>query len=388
MQFAEVNGTVLRYRISGDPKGPAVVFANSLGTDLTIWDAVTERLPAGYRCIGYDKRGHGLSALPAGPVSIADYAADLLALTTHLGLESFVICGVSVGGMIAQAAAAEAPSRVRALVLCNTGAKIGPPKIWTDRIREVQSAGLEPMADAVMERWLTPGFRASAPAVLAGCRAMLTRTPAAGYAAACAAIREADLTETARGLKLPVLCIAGSEDQATPPALVRALAGLIEGVAYYEIADCGHLPPVEQPEASAAAIAQFLESLETEPAARRGMAVRRRVLGDAHVDRAAAAATPMDAPFQRFITEGAWGRVWSGHHFTLRERSIVTLALLAAAGQDEEVAMHLRAAANTGASEADIAEALMHVAVYAGVPRANHALKIARQVFAKTQEGE
>lgn len=112
-----------------------------------------------------------------------------------------------------------------------------------------------------------------------------------------------------------------------------------------------------------------------------GMRVRRRVLGDAHVDRAGAASTPFDAPFQRFITEGAWGTVWASDRLSLRERSIVTIALLAALGQDDEVAMHVRATRNTGASEADVAEALMHVAVYAGVPAANHAIKIAKRTF-------
>ena len=114
-----------------------------------------------------------------------------------------------------------------------------------------------------------------------------------------------------------------------------------------------------------------------------GMAVRRSVLGDAHVDRARTAVTEFDAPFQTFITEGAWGTVWAGERFTRRERSIVTIALLAALGHDEEVAMHVRATANTGASEADVAEALMHVAVYAGVPAANHAIKIAKKTFAE-----
>jgi 4-carboxymuconolactone decarboxylase len=113
------------------------------------------------------------------------------------------------------------------------------------------------------------------------------------------------------------------------------------------------------------------------------MAVRRRVLGDAHVDRAIARTTDFDAPFQRFITEGAWGTVWAGEHLTPRERSIVTIALLAALGHHEEVAMHVRATANTGASAEDIREALMHVAVYAGVPAANNAFRIAKAALAE-----
>ncbi|MEM8952142.1 MAG: 4-carboxymuconolactone decarboxylase [Pseudomonadota bacterium] len=111
------------------------------------------------------------------------------------------------------------------------------------------------------------------------------------------------------------------------------------------------------------------------------MKVRRSVLGNAHVDRAEAAKTDFDQDFQRFITEGAWGSVWSRPGLTRRERSLVTITLLAALGHDEELAMHLRATANTGASAEDVKEALLHVAVYAGVPAANRAIKIAKSVF-------
>ncbi|OLP55698.1 4-carboxymuconolactone decarboxylase [Rhizobium rhizosphaerae] len=123
--------------------------------------------------------------------------------------------------------------------------------------------------------------------------------------------------------------------------------------------------------------------MTTTPRYQQGMQTRRAVLGDAHVDRASAQTTAFDAPFQTLITEGAWGSVWSGTHWTRRERSMVTIALLAALGQDEEVAMHVRATVNTGASAEDIREALMHVAIYAGVPAANHAFKIAKRVLAE-----
>ena len=113
-----------------------------------------------------------------------------------------------------------------------------------------------------------------------------------------------------------------------------------------------------------------------------GMETRRAVLGDAHVDAAEANQTEFDAPFQALITEGAWGSVWSRPHWSKRERSMVTIALLAALGYDEELAMHVRATRNTGASEADLREAMMHVAIYAGVPAANRAIKIVKQTFA------
>ncbi|HEY5818086.1 MAG TPA: 4-carboxymuconolactone decarboxylase [Mesorhizobium sp.] len=121
---------------------------------------------------------------------------------------------------------------------------------------------------------------------------------------------------------------------------------------------------------------------------RQGLATRRKVLGDAHVERAQAAATDFDRPFQDLITEAAWGHVWSRPGWTLRERSIVTIALLAALGHDEEVAMHIRATLNTGATRDDIREALLHVAIYAGVPAANRAIRIAKQVFQQLDAGE
>lgn len=116
-----------------------------------------------------------------------------------------------------------------------------------------------------------------------------------------------------------------------------------------------------------------------------GLKTRRSVLGTAHVDRALSAQTPFDRPFQELITEGAWGTVWSGSEWTKRERSMVTIALLAALGHHEEVAMHVRATANTGATKEDIREALMHVAIYAGVPAANNAFKIAKAVYAEME---
>lgn len=113
----------------------------------------------------------------------------------------------------------------------------------------------------------------------------------------------------------------------------------------------------------------------------RGAATRRRVLGDAHVDRVNASRTAFDAPFQDLITDAAWGHVWARGTISLRERSMLTIALLAGLGNDHELAMHIRATRRTGASEADVMEALLHVAIYAGVPRANHAIKIARETF-------
>ncbi|MEM9097804.1 MAG: 3-oxoadipate enol-lactonase [Pseudomonadota bacterium] len=264
MKFVRLNGTTLRYRVSGAAEGPAIVFANSLGTDLTVWDEVVERLPDTYRMVGFDKRGHGLSAMPEGPVRIEDYATDLVHLANHLGIKDFIVCGVSVGGLIAQATATLAPNRVRGIVLSNTGAKIGNDAMWNERIAIAETQGMEAMADAVMERWFPSAFHASNPELIAGYRAMLTRTPAAGYASTSRAIRDADFIQSTSQLTLPTLCIGGELDGATPTSLVKELAGLIPGAEYHEIPGCGHLPSVQNPEACTNAILAFLTKLKTD----------------------------------------------------------------------------------------------------------------------------
>ena len=120
----------------------------------------------------------------------------------------------------------------------------------------------------------------------------------------------------------------------------------------------------------------------------KGMHVRRAVLGDAHVDRAEGARTDHDTPFQTLITEGAWGTVWASDAISHRERSMLTLALLAATGNFEEIPMHIRACARTGASQSDVMEAFQHVAIYAGVPRANHAIKLAKATWAEMEAAD
>lgn len=242
----------MHYRTDG--KGPAVLFANSLGTDLRLWDAVLPLLP-GLRAIRFDKRGHGLSA--RGPQDgIAGYAADAAALIEAVAGGPVVFVGLSIGGMIGQALAQSRPDLVRALVLSNTAAKMGTPLAWRTRIDAVRSGGVAAIGDAVMERWFAPAFRATPD--LALWRNMLVRTDVEGYAAACEAIADADLTADTARLDLPVLAIAGDRDEASPPELVQGTAALIAGAAFHVIPGAGHLPCVETPATWAALVAPFL----------------------------------------------------------------------------------------------------------------------------------
>jgi 3-oxoadipate enol-lactonase len=246
MQFVRVGARVLNTsHRPGSPGFRPIVFSNSLGTDFRIWDGVRDLLPTVVPVLAMDVSGHGLSDM--GASSIADHAADVAGVMDHFGLRDAVICGVSMGGLIGQNLAVTRPDLVAGLVLSNTGARIGTEATWSERIAMVQAGGLEPMAAAILERWFSPSFRAQQPDSVAVYRNMLTRTPAAGYAAACAAIRDADQVAATATLRLPVACIAGGEDQATPPDLVRALADLIPEASYEEIAGVGHLPSIETP---------------------------------------------------------------------------------------------------------------------------------------------
>jgi 3-oxoadipate enol-lactonase len=247
MKFVDINGITIHYGCAGSDINPTVVFANSLGTDFRIWQEVAAGLVPDYQVILYDKRGHGLSDCPPGACDMSDHVHDLLGLLDHLGIDSAVVCGVSVGGMIAQGLAAVCPERVRALVLCDTAHLIGPPGMWDQRIAAIEREGLGAIVDDVMERWFTPGFREREQAALAGYRNMFCRTPVEGYSATCMAIRDADFSDSSALLRLPALCICGQEDGATTPEQVRSLATLIPEARFELIPQCGHLPSVEQP---------------------------------------------------------------------------------------------------------------------------------------------
>lgn len=260
MNFLTLNDITLHYTESGEPAAPALVFINSLGTDLRLWDKVVPFFAGRCRVIRYDKRGHGLSDCPPAPYSIRDHATDLAGLLDQLGVKRAILVGISVGGMIALDFAAAWPERVQALVLCDTAAKIGTAVLWNERITAVRQNGIAFLQTAILDRWFAPSFKANQPAAYRGYANMLNRMPAEGYAGTCAAIRDADLTEAARAITAPALVLCGAEDLATPPQLVRGLCDLIPGADYREIPAAAHLPCLEQPAIMAAHMAQFMDT--------------------------------------------------------------------------------------------------------------------------------
>lgn len=257
MHIADLQDIKLHYREDGDPAGAPVVFANSLGTDLRLWDQVIPLLPQTLRLIRYDKRGHGLSDCPPGPYSMGTLVRDVERLLDHLEVRDCVFVGLSIGGMIAQGLAVKRLDQVRAVVLSNTAAKIGQPEMWADRIAAVQAGGIEALEGPILERWFSKPFR-DTPAFTAW-RNMLVRQPVEGYTGCCAAISGTDFFTPTSGLRLPLLGIAGSEDGSTPPDLVRETVNLVPGSKFHLIRKAGHLPCVEQPAEYAEILTKFLK---------------------------------------------------------------------------------------------------------------------------------
>ncbi|MGR3712764.1 MAG: 3-oxoadipate enol-lactonase [Shimia sp.] len=256
MPFADLNNIRVHYTDEGDPNGPPVLFLNSLGTTLGLWDPILPHLTKGLRIIRYDMRGHGKTEVTPAPYSMGTLVKDAEALLQHLNIADALVVGLSIGGMIAQGLAVKRLDLVRALVLSNTAAKIGNPKLWQDRIAEVNAGGMASITDATMPRWFGRDFLASPE--MAHWIAMFESTPPEGYVGCCAAIAGTDFYTPTSGLRLSTLGIAGSEDGATPPDLVRETVELIPGARIALMNRAGHLPCAEQPEAYAKLLNDFV----------------------------------------------------------------------------------------------------------------------------------
>lgn len=259
MEICQLDSIDLHYREDGNADGAAVVFINSLGTDLRLWDAILPHLPKKLRYIRYDMRGHGLSACPKAPYSMGALISDIEGLLDYLHVQNALVVGCSIGGMIAQGLAVKRMDQVRAMVLSNTGSKIGTAQMWQERIEAVAMGGIEVLADGVMQRWFSEEFR-NTPEIWAW-RNLLTRTLPDGYSGCSAAIAGADFYTTTASLTLPTLAIAGSEDGATPPDLVRETAALIRGSRFELIRGTGHLPMVEKPDIYADILNGFMTEI-------------------------------------------------------------------------------------------------------------------------------
>jgi 3-oxoadipate enol-lactonase len=244
MTQIETGGLSVRYAFADVAEGPVVVFSNSLGTNLRMWDPQAAALEGRFQVLRYDTRGHGQTAVTPGPYSVEQLGGDVLRLLDALGLERVHFCGLSLGGMIGMWLGVHAPERLDSLVLANTAALIGTEAAWNARIERIRETGLAAVAPSILERWLSPEFRSRSPELCQSLESMLVSTPTEGYVACCAALRDADLREAIAAIRLPVLVIGGAKDQATPPAETRSVAERIPGARYAEL-DTAHLSNLE-----------------------------------------------------------------------------------------------------------------------------------------------
>jgi 3-oxoadipate enol-lactonase len=257
MSFVEAGDLRVHYVLSGPPDCPLVVLSNSVGSDLTMWDAQLPALEASFRVLRYDTRGHGRTSVTPGPGTIEQLGRDVPRLLDALRLERGHFCGLSMGGLIGMWLAAREPTRVGRLVLCNTAPRIGTTESWNARIDTVRRLGMKAVAPAIVERWFTPEFRARSPETVAWALGVLEGTPAEGYAAACAALRDADERADLPAIGVPTLVVAGTRDVATPAAEGRSLADGIAGAQYVEL-DAAHLSNLEAPARFTSELMRFL----------------------------------------------------------------------------------------------------------------------------------
>lgn len=377
-------------QLSDPGTGPLLLLGPSLGTSVTaLWSSCARRLAERFHVVGWDLPGHGRSRPAEAPFTLADLAAGALALAEDVLTErgdpggTFHYAGDSVGGAVGLQLLLDAPGRLRSAALICTGAKIGDPAGWAERAAQVRASGTPAMLPGSAERWFVPGFLERQPAVGSALLASLSDADNESYAQVCEALAGFDVRSRLAEIAAPVLAVAGELDPVTPPASLAEIVAGISGASLAVLPGVSHLAPAEAPDEVARLITSFPEPPSGYTA---GMAVRREVLGDAHVDRAVAATTDFTAEFQELITRYAWGTIWTRPGLDRRSRSLITLTALVARGHHEELALHVRAARNNGLTNDEIKELLLQTAIYCGVPDANTAFRIAQRVLDEMAE--
>lgn len=248
-----------RYQIDGQRGKPWLMFSNSLGTDLSMWDAQAEYFKDDFRILRYDTRGHGGSAPQPGPVTLGQLGQDVLSLLDTLDVERVHFCGLSMGGAIAQWLGIHAPQRLDKLVIANSAPRIGTPQGWQDRAAQVRATGLDAVADGAAGRWFTPDFIEREPERVTTLVARLRKGSPQGYAACCDALAEADLCTGISAITAPTLLIAGAADPVTTVADAEAMREQIKGSQLVAL-QASHISNIEAEDAFNHAVERFLMS--------------------------------------------------------------------------------------------------------------------------------
>lgn len=385
MAFHTINGRSVAYRLLGIEANPLVVLAHPLGMSQAVWDDIIPVLLPRYRVLTWDLPGHGASqAVSGAQVTPADLAAEALALAERSGAARFHFVGTSIGGVIGQQLIAEHSDQLLSATLTNTGAVIGNSELWNTRAGRVRQEGLAAMSQEIVPRWFAPTAFEASPALKAGWCIQMGRGDDESYAQLCEMLGRDTFTGRLSGKSAKVQLFGGSEDLATPPTTLDALAAELDGATLEIFDGVGHVPSIEAPARFAqkllSAMAAELGDVANQGVAyATGLQTRQQVLGEEHVARSTANANSLDIPFQQMITRLAWGELWSNEDLTRRERSMITTGILAALGR-EELTLHLKTAKRIGLTEAELRQVIMHVAIYGGVPAANHAFALAKEL--------
>jgi 3-oxoadipate enol-lactonase len=257
MPSARIQDLEVNYTLTARTDAPVLVFSNSLGANLSMWDSQMPELEKEFRVLRCDTRGEGKTAVTTGPYKIDQLAGDVLRLMDHLDIERAHFCGLSMGGMIGMWLSLNAEKRLNKVVLSNTAAKIGKAEAWNARIENVRKGGMIAVSAAVCERWFTPTFRAHSPEIFAAAQRMIETMPPEGYVACCAAVRDFDARERVSQIRVPTLVITGNQDAATPAADGRSLAEKIPGARHVEL-NAAHISNIEASEQFTSELIKFL----------------------------------------------------------------------------------------------------------------------------------
>ena len=367
------------YDLTGPEDAPLLVLLGSLGTSREVWDGQIPVFRNWFRVLRVELPGHDGARAPKGPYTVEGLGRRVVSVLDTLGASRALFAGLSLGGLIAMWLAAEHPERVERLAVCCSAPRFGPSAMWVERAEQVRATGTAPLVQAALGRWFTPAFLTERPDVASRYGAVLSGVDPEGYASCCDALATADVTADLGRVQAPTLVLAGAEDPVVPPESATATMKAVRGSSLCVLAGAAHLANVEQPDTFNRVVLDHLAG----PAHERGLAVRRAVLGDAHVDRALARATELSAPWQDFLNGWPWGDVWARPGLERETRRLVAISILVALGRVEELELHVRAALRAGLSTTTLREVLLQTAVYAGVPAANTAFAIANRVWAE-----
>ncbi len=369
------------YKIQGTPNSPVLVFSNSLGSDMTMWDELVPLLLPYFRVLQYDTRGHGDSDTTTGVYGIDLLGQDVIDLLDDLKIEKVYFCGLSMGGLIGQWLGIHHPERLLKLIISNTDSKIGTVAAWNERIETISTNGMAAIVDATLVKWFTDTFRKENPTRVAQTKRVFLANNPKGYTGCCAAVRDADFNGQLKDISLDTLVITGDEDEVTNIVQAKILADAIPN-SQLKILPARHLASTELPEIYAELLIDFI--VGSDPF-ERGMHVRRTVLGDTHVDHSLRNKNELNTDFQAFISRYAWGEIWTRPGLPKDIRSLITLAMLMALNRKAEFKLHIKAALNNGVSIEEIKEVILQAGIYCGLPAANEAMHSVEEVFKELQ---